>query len=201
MRDVSIFFYFTTHFFHRRSITIEEMEKREDSVEQESDDFLAMITQYQAAIRGYIRGSIGSYHDSDDVMQKTNIVLCKKEDQWNRDVPFLQWAFSVAKYEVLAFYRDKAREKVVFNDEVLELVMQDSAELAPELSDRNLALRQCLGQLSDEHKLLLSSKYSARLSIDAIASKMNRSSNGVRSLLKRVRAQLRECVTHKTAIQ
>ena len=177
------------------------MEKREDSVEQESDDFLAMITQYQAAIRGYIRGSIGSYHDSDDVMQKTNIVLCKKEDQWNRDVPFLQWAFSVAKYEVLAFYRDKAREKVVFNDEVLELVMQDSAELAPELSDRNLALRQCLGKLSDEHKLLLSSKYSARLSIDAIASKMNRSSNGVRSLLKRVRAQLRECVTHKTAIQ
>jgi len=158
---------------------------------------LALITQYQTAIRGYIRGSIGNYHDCDDVLQKTNIILCKKEDQWNPEIPFLKWAFSVAKYEVLAFYRDRAREKVVFNDEVLELVMIDCEDLAPELTERNIALSHCIEKLSDQNKIILSCKYVSRQSIDEIGKKVNRSSNGVRSLLKRVRMQLRDCVSHK----
>lgn len=166
-----------------------------DELSQDSGDFLALITQYQTAIRGYIRGSIGNHHDSYDVLQKTNMVLCKKEAQWNREIPFLKWAFTVARYEILAFYRDKAREKVVFNDEVLELVMKDSEILAPKLEGRSLALSRCLAKMSDENKFILSCKYSSKLSIDEIGERVDRSSNGVRSLLKRLRTQLRTCIS------
>ena len=161
---------------------------------RDSSDFLTLITQYQSAIRGYIRGSVVDYHDANDVMQKTNAVMCKKEGSWNREIPFLKWAFSIAKYEVLAFYRDRAREKVVFNDEVLELVLQDCEKLVEKVTDRSLAMSHCMTKLADEEKVVLSYKYISRLSSEQIGEEIGRTSNGVRSLLKRLRAGLRECI-------
>jgi len=105
-------------------------------------------------------------------MQKTNAVMCKKEESWDREIPFLKWAFSIAKYEVLAFYRDRAREKVVFNDEVLELVVQDCEKLALQVTDRSLAMSKCMTKLSDEDRAALSYKYISRLSSEQIGEKI-----------------------------
>ena len=162
------------------------------------DRFLMQITEYQTALRAYIKGSIQDHHDCSDVLQKTNLILFKKADQWQRDTPFLKWAFTVAKYEILAYYRDKSREKVLFNDDVLELVLEDSEKLAPELSGRAVALSQCLQAMPQKNQELLSYKYVARQSTKQIAQQVNRSSDGVRSLLKRLRSQLKSCIDQQS---
>ena len=163
-----------------------------------SPDFLQHLTQYQLAIRGYIRGSIKNHFDADDVFQKTNVILCKKSDHWNQDeIPFLKWAFTVARYEVLGYYRDQSRDKHIFNDDVLELILDDSKKLAPELSKRAEFLKLCLENVSKENRFILACKYGADQGIAQIAQQVDRSADGVKSLLKRVRHKIRICITNK----
>jgi len=165
-----------------------------EEIATDTVEFLTLMTQYQTALRGYIQGAVWDYHDVHDVLQNTNAVLWRKEEQWNRDVPFLKWAFAVAKYEILAYRRDQAREKLVFNDEVLDLVLEDSEELAPQLSERSEALSTCVAKLSESHKRLLSYKYVSRQRIDEISNQVGKSEDSVRSLLKRLRGKLRDCI-------
>ena len=162
-----------------------------------SPDFLQQLTQYQLAIRGYIRGSIGNAFDADDVFQKTNIVLCRKADSWNQEIPFLKWAFAVARYEVMGYFRDKSRDKLVFNDNVLELMLEDSEEIAPTLSRRAKQLKGCLGELSEDNRRILKGRYGTDQNLETIAQQVGRSVDGVKSVLKRIRQKIDKCITEK----
>ncbi len=162
-----------------------------------SADFLQLLTQYQLAIRGYIRGAVGNAFDADDVFQKTNIILCQKASQWNQDIPFLKWAFTVARYEVMGHFRDQSRDKLIFNDTVIELMLDDSEALAPQMEKRAKLLKHCLQEVSDENRSILEARYGSAQTIEQISQQVGRSIDGVKSLLKRVRKKIRICITMK----
>ena len=191
-------------FFQKRVTPVEYLWRilclNMDSLEI-SPDFLQHLTQYQLAIRGYIRGSIANQFDADDVFQKTNIILCRKADEWNREIPFLKWAFAVARYEVMGHYRDQSREKLVFNETVMELVMKDCEEVAPTVSQRAKQLKGCLAELSDENRFILRARYGTDQNLEQISKQVGRSVNGVKSLLKRLRKKIDGCINEKMEAQ
>ena len=57
-------------------------------------------------------------------MQKIAVVLWKKFDQLKEDQDFRKWSFAVARFEVLAWRRDLAREreKFVLSSDTIELM-------------------------------------------------------------------------------
>lgn len=162
-----------------------------------SDKFIDALTKNQLAIRGYIRSSLGGHTDSDDVTQKTNLVLWKKAAQWDDSTPFLAWALRVARFEVLAFYRDKKRERLVFDEDVSELMADTSMELVDDIPERILALRSCFADLKPDQKELLTARYAMNLSIPDLTQKFGRSEDGVKSLLLRLRKKLNACISSK----
>ncbi|MFC4994516.1 sigma-70 family RNA polymerase sigma factor [Rubritalea tangerina] len=162
-----------------------------------SNAFIESLTQHQLAIKAYVRSSIGHYLDSDDVIQKTNIVLWKKAEQWDPNTPFLPWALRVAHYEILAFYRDRSRSKLLFDEDVLEMLTYESSTHAESTSERVLALRSCLTSLKKDHQQILSARYAFNHSIAEIANGASRSEDSIKSLLLRVRKQLNRCITKK----
>lgn len=169
-------------------------------MDQNAAEFIEHLTNSQLALRAYIRASMGSAAAVDDVVQQTNLVLWRKIDQWQAGTPFLPWMFSVAKFEILAHYRDQQRERLVFDEDVLELMADESQELLiGSLSDRGDALRDCLQHIEGTQRDILIGKYVAGLSIDELAEKFARSHDSIKSGLLRIRKKLNQCISTKLA--
>ena len=162
-----------------------------------SDKFIEALTQNQIAIKSYIRASMGNQSDADDVAQKTNLVLWKKASQWDDQTPFLRWAFALAKFEILSYYRDRSRDKLLFDDDVVEMMDDESAEIAHDIPSRVLALRSCLNAMKQQHQQLLAAKYVTKMTTQQMATLADKSEDGIKSLLLRLRKKLGECITTK----
>ncbi|TWT94010.1 ECF RNA polymerase sigma factor SigE [Botrimarina colliarenosi] len=164
-----------------------------------SDKFVGFLTASQDRLRAYVLACVGNYSDAGDILQKTNVVLLRKAREFQESVEFEAWAIGVAKFEVLAFVRDRQRERLSFSSELVELMVDASEEAVGTLAKRQIALRSCLASLPEEKQLLIRMRYAEDLSMGQIASHLGKSVGSVKALVRRVRALLHECVATKLA--
>ena len=108
------------------------------------DRFLRLYVEHEEALRGFVRSLVPTLEDAREVMQQTAAVLWRKFDD---SADFRPWAFGVAKFEALAFLRDRARDRHVFGDEVLALLEAEAMEAARSSEQEERALEQCLQKL------------------------------------------------------
>ena len=87
------------------------------------DRFLRLFTANDAAIRAFVRSLVPTRQDAEDVMQEIAVVLWRKFSELPDD-DFRRWAFGVARYEILAWRRDKARDRHLFGDDTLDLLAE-----------------------------------------------------------------------------
>lgn len=159
-----------------------------------SDTFIQALTEHQTPLRCYIRSSMGGSVDADDVIQKTNVILWKKADLWDPATPFIRWAMKVARFEILAYYRDKGRDRMIFDDELINLMAESSEQGCEEIPDRILALRKCLAKLKPEHQQMIAARYKSADSIAKIAKLHNKTADGIKCLMLRLRKKLNLCI-------
>lgn len=173
-----------------------------DPGEPKNDLFASLLANHQSQLLGYILASLGNYNDSLDLVQRTNLTLCKKADQYRTDLPFLPWAFGVARFEILGFLRERNRQKVVFHSDVVELmskeVVQSDAEV-DQWHDRQIALHECLDSLNDRNRRIFLLRYAENLSLAKTAESQNKTVDSIKSLMLRIRRSLRECIEQKLA--
>jgi len=138
--------------------------------------------------------SLGHHANSDDVLQRTNLTLWRKANDFRPDADFMPWAITIARFEVLAFLRDHGRDRLVFDPDVMELVGCEVNEKLDSMTQRQQALRECMDKLSTENRDLLRQKYIHQQSISQISISTQRSMDSVKSLMLRIRRRLAECV-------
>jgi RNA polymerase sigma-70 factor (ECF subfamily) len=51
-----------------------------------------------------------------EVLQLTNLVLCREAEQYQAGTNFKAWAMSVANYEGMAYRKTQVRERLFFSD-------------------------------------------------------------------------------------
>jgi RNA polymerase sigma-70 factor (ECF subfamily) len=166
-----------------------------------SDRFIQLLMTHQSNLRGYILGSLGNYAYSEDVLQQTNLVLWKKCSEFRQGADFLPWAFAIARYEILAFIRDKQREQLVFCPDVSELMMESCRSMPQQVNERQEALRECIKRLPERQLEVLKLSYVANAPMLEISQLMGRSVDGVKSLLVRIRKTLRCCIENNLGSQ
>ncbi|MEY5012122.1 MAG: hypothetical protein RLZZ253_3261, partial [Verrucomicrobiota bacterium] len=66
-----------------------------------------------------MRRLVPQWTDADDVMQDVSVVLWEKFPALPESQDFRVWAFGVARYEVLAWLRDKGRDRLVLTEDVV----------------------------------------------------------------------------------
>lgn len=164
------------------------------------EEFVHLLTQHQTELRGFILASLGNYANSQDVLQRTNVTLWKKVDEFRPGAPFLPWAFAIARFEILAFLRDHRRDRLTFMPDVAEMMCDASQSIAEEMCDREFALRGCIEQLSNENRSIVDRRYAQDQPIASIAKATERSIDGVKSLLLRIRKSLASCVERKLSL-
>jgi RNA polymerase sigma-70 factor (ECF subfamily) len=82
--------------------------------------------------------------DADDVMQEISVVLWEKFDSFRDGADFKAWAFGVARFEVLAWLRDRGRDRLVLDEEVITKIAEETTADEPRLERQREALEHCM---------------------------------------------------------
>jgi RNA polymerase sigma-70 factor, ECF subfamily len=165
----------------------------------QADGFVQRLTGCQNWLYAYILSLTGSTTAADDVLQNTNLVIWKKADQFVEGTDFAAWVCKIAYYQVQAFRRDRKRDVLLFDDEIVEK-LAISAERHAAYSDVELAaFRECEKKLKPAQRELLHERYGLSgpgSTIEQLANRRNESSASIVSALYRIRSTLHVCVRH-----
>lgn len=165
---------------------------------EQMSQFVERLTAAQSALYGSIHTLLAGAADAADVLQETNRVLWRKAAAYDPARPFLPWALTVARFEVLAHRKRQARDRLVFDDALLD---QIAAEYERQSAHGGAlqALERCLQKLPAAQRELVDRRYLHGESVNAIAGRQGRAANAVSALLYRIRSLLADCVDHTLA--
>ena len=74
-----------------------------------SEEFILELTQSQQRLFGLLFKRLADREQAREVLQRTNLVLCRKAENYELGTNFKAWAMTVANYEVMAYRKTQAR--------------------------------------------------------------------------------------------
>jgi len=170
------------------------------SISETDDQFVQAIAANQLALTAYCRARILNVDDAAEVLQQVNLKLWEKRDDWSPTTEFLPWAFTVARYTVLAFFRDLSRDRHVFDSDVCELMAQPSEVAVGDVGNRSRALQECLKNVPAKDVSLLDAHYVLKQPLKQIADEAGRSHGAIKALLFRIRRILARCIDSRLKV-
>lgn len=156
--------------------------------------FLRSFTAHEPAIRAHVRRLVPARADADDVMQEISVVLWEKFDSFRDGADFKAWAFGVARFEVLSWLRDRGRDRLVLDEEVITKIAEETTADEPRLERQREALEHCMKKVPGEQRELLMQAYQPDSRIQEVAQGSGRSVAGFYQWLHRMRKMLLECI-------
>lgn len=168
-----------------------------DSEDSRQIRFLKLYTANELAIRSYVRTLVPSRDDVEEVMQEVAVVLWKKFAEYSSGEDFRRWAFAVSRFEALAWLRDRSRDRLVFNQNVLDLIAKEAEARSDFHQRQREALDQCLDKLPQPQRELVQQAYRPGTRIDQLAIQRGQTSTSLYKLLQRIRAALFECARQR----
>ncbi|MEZ6045940.1 MAG: sigma-70 family RNA polymerase sigma factor [Planctomycetaceae bacterium] len=167
---------------------------------QHHRDFLRLYTAHEAVIFGFVRSLLPRREDAREVMQEVAVILWEKFSEFDQSRDFRKWACGIARYEVLAWLRDHARERLLFDEALVNLLAQEAIEETAGES-RRAALENCLQKLETPHKDLVLTAYAPGARIDLLAEKRGQTAMSLYKVLHRIRQTLLDCVERTLAAE
>lgn len=168
-----------------------------DPSDDRYETFVALLAHHEPDLRRFIRSLLPSWTDADEVLQQTAIVAWRKFDQFDTNTNFMKWACVIARFESLAYRRKVARDRLVFREDVLELMADEGAEELGERSSEHSALETCLAKLPEKQRRFITLAYTPGVKVKKMAEEAGSSAASFYMRLKRLRHQLMECVEMK----
>src|SRR6478672_10836515 len=120
---------------------------------------VALLTRHQRQIFSYIYVLVPNRSDAEDLLQETSLVICEKFHEFREGTDFVAWACQIAYWRIRYSRQKFARSKVVFDQEIVDVVAQTAGQMAEELDDRHEALGRCLEKLPSRDRDLLMARY------------------------------------------
>ena len=159
-----------------------------------SQEFVGLLLQVQPRIYAYIRAQIPLRADAEDVFQETVMALWSEYSAFQADGSFLAWAYGFARNKVLHYQRRYARQRRLFSEEAVRQIASEAEAMAEELGSVQDALRNCLTKLRPEDREVVQRCYGTEMTVATVATQLGRSVNTIKSVLKRCRRALYDCI-------
>jgi len=154
------------------------------SLSPDASRLIAALTRHQPALEAFCHARLGSRQDAQEVLQSICVKL------WE----FLPWAFAVARFMVLAHVRDKVRDRLVFDEDVVLAMAEETEVVATGFEDRRQALTACHGKVKPELRELLQEYYLAGRTVRELSAATGRGESAAKMSLLRLREQLGVCI-------
>lgn len=171
--------------------------------DRDQEQFVQLLTDHQAVLRGYIGVLIPNDSDIRDVLQNTNVALWERRDTFELGTNFKAWAFAIARFRAMEHRRKLQQEnRLVFDTDLIELLDEAYHEKSPDsVENEYRALDHCLGRLSPKDRALIAARYTARTPLAEYAKFDGRSEPSLRVILNRLRTLLRDCMNARLAAE
>ena len=119
---------------------------------------------------------------------------CTAAKKWRSCTP---WACRIAFFQVKAARRDAARDRHIFDPELLELLAAEDNSNPESTHALDHALRECLEQLPAAKRELILHRYESGSSVQQMANTRNLTPGALSAQLHRIRQMLENCVEGK----
>ena len=178
----------------------------QSSTENGPDDgayeaFVQCFARHEGDLRRFIRSLVPTRADADEVLQQVALVIWKKFAEYDRETEFMKWACVVARFEVLAYRRKMARDRLVFREDVFELIASEGAEELETRSAEHDALEECLGAMPEKQRRFVTLAYTPGVKVKELAAEAGSTAAAFYMRLKRLRRQLVTCVESRMTME
>ncbi|MBU4399981.1 MAG: HTH domain-containing protein [Planctomycetes bacterium] len=184
--------------------------------------FVSLFAQVHDNLFAYVFSLLPRWSDAEDVFQQTSLVLWRKFGSFEpaakkgtgpicRNGPegashklapspfspgsdFLAWACRVAFFEVQNFRRTAGRDRLMFDNDLVEQLAEER-DVSPQRGGRRRDfLMDCIAKLSEKQRDLLQHAYEGETTIRQLAEQLHRSPQTIYNRLNLIRRELFECV-------
>lgn len=156
--------------------------------------FLRLYSTTQQRLFAYILTMIPTWHDAEEVLQETSMVLWKAFDQYQPNTNFWAWASTTAFHQVLSFRKRTKRLAIPLDDKFIEAASAEFKTSINNLDDKLAALPRCVEKLPPDERELLTACYQPNVTIHQIAEQIGRPAGTVYKSLTRIRRTLLKCI-------
>jgi RNA polymerase sigma-70 factor (ECF subfamily) len=162
-----------------------------------SSEIVALIARHQPRLRGLVRCLLIRASDVEDVLQEVNSVLWEKAGEFEAGTDFWAWASQIARFKALNHVRKYSRDRLVFDDKLINELADLAQERLTQIDHRRDALESCLNSLPPPQRQLIDLRYAGGHAIESIAEIIGRPQASIRQTLYRVRQALLTCIESK----
>jgi len=160
---------------------------------------IALITRHQRQGFSYIYVLVHNRSDAEDLLQETSLVICEKFNEFKEGTDFVAWACQIAYWRVRYSRQKYARSKVIFDQDIVDVVAQTAGAMVDELDERHEALAVCLQRLHPRDRGLLIARYEPGGTVEEAARRSGRTVQTAYKALARLRKLLLDCVSTRLA--
>ena len=163
---------------------------------KKQEEFVMLFSRHQPDLRRYIYSLCGNLGDTDDILQNCSIALWRKFEQYDSSMPFKNWAFRFAYFEVMKFH-DQSKKMKVLQDETRELLNLEFAEEEDKRNAQRHFLGACIAQLDEKDQKLIKLRYEEKMTVKRINEMYSETGKKIYRSLERIRSKLLLCVNYK----
>lgn len=159
-----------------------------------SPEFLLLLINHQSVLYAAITALLGGVDGAQDVLQETNVVLLEKASDFDATRPFVPWALTFARFQVMGWRKRQSRDRLVLDDVLFAAVADRLTQDHVTPNHRLDALERCLHKLPPSWRDLLDARYANGEAVQEIAARLGRTVNVVSVSLFRIRKALLDCL-------
>ena len=164
-----------------------------------NESLVGALTSSQGRLYAYILTLLPHPEAARDVLQETNLVIWRKSAEAPEGSAFIGWSFRIAQLQVMAYLRDRGRERRRFNDQLMEVMDPGIRHAATTADDRMAALEHCLEKLDPASRDLIVKRYGSTGSVEELGQMLGKTANAVSRSLYRIRLALLGCIAARVA--
>lgn len=169
-----------------------------DGIDHNEDELVANLTEIQLPLLLYVRSLMPGDPAAKDVVQQTNALIWQKRQEYELGTNFKAWAMAIARFEVLNYRKQQARDaRLVFSEELENTIASEMTTVSDGLDQRHVALQNCLGKLRPVDRELVLYRYTRTGTLNDYAEEAGRSVAGLKVTLHRVRNSLIQCINRQ----
>ncbi len=160
---------------------------------QAPPDLAQLVHQYQADVWRYLRYLGASAADADDLTQETFLAVVRSTFVEHSPQQTAAYLRTVARNQLLQARRRQGREVSTVAFAAAEQVWSTAVD-TPGTSGFLAALADCLAQLEGRARAAIDGFYRDHRSREELATVLDMKPDGVKTLLRRTRDILRQCI-------
>ncbi|MBI9016179.1 MAG: sigma-70 family RNA polymerase sigma factor [Phycisphaerae bacterium] len=159
-----------------------------------TEQFIKLLSLNNGRIYAFILSLVSNWSDADNILQETTTTMWRNFDRFEIGTDFAAWAVRIAHYKVLDFRRNQYRQRLQFNNDLIENIEGGAILMSDQLNQRLHALQLCKGKLSQQEQQVIELRYEDDASTKEISQQTGRSVHSLYKDLARIHNKLKFCM-------